>query len=305
MPSKSRTHGKLTTRYKKQHGLHHKHSNKYLKVYTPYLPVLLLVIAGIVTSFVILYNKHVGTSGNNISQNTLLQNINDVRSAYNEGSVALNPKLTQAAQAKAEDMASKNYWSHTSPSGKSPWDYIQSTGYQFVNAGENLAYGFDNSDAVVNSWANTSDKINLLNSNYNDVGIGIVHDSNFQGKGPETIIVALFATPYGKVFNAINTKVPNINTSTPFSNVSVAGPNSQSVAKLETYTIGNASWAMFVTGLIGGVALAVVLIRHGILIRKWATEGEKLIIHHPVIDICLVIVLLSTAYLQQTAGFIH
>jgi len=39
-------------------------------------------------------------------------------------------------------MLQNNYFDHYSPSGKSPWDFIDSTGYYFQYAGENLAMNF-------------------------------------------------------------------------------------------------------------------------------------------------------------------
>ena len=80
MATKKRT-GSITNRYKKQHGLHHKQSGKYLKVYWPYIPVLVMVIGGIFSSIYILINKpDTSISSNNISAPTLLSETNKLRS---------------------------------------------------------------------------------------------------------------------------------------------------------------------------------------------------------------------------------
>src|SRR3989344_3789576 len=46
---------------------------------------------------------------------------NEDRADNNVPSLVENKLLDQAAQLKAEDMAAKGYFAHTSPEGKSPW----------------------------------------------------------------------------------------------------------------------------------------------------------------------------------------
>jgi len=50
--------------------------------------------------------------------------------------------LEQAAQLKANDMAEKGYFAHTSPDGKTPWEWLKDVSYPFLAAGENLAVNF-------------------------------------------------------------------------------------------------------------------------------------------------------------------
>ncbi len=63
-----------------------------------------------------------------------------------------NSVLDQAAQARAEDMASKGYFSHTAPDGSLPWVWFDKFGYNYRYAGENLAVRFTDSNEVVNAW---------------------------------------------------------------------------------------------------------------------------------------------------------
>ena len=51
-------------------------------------------------------------------------------------------KTSIAAQAKADDMATKGYFAHTSPDGKNSWYWFKQAGYTFTYAGENLALDF-------------------------------------------------------------------------------------------------------------------------------------------------------------------
>ncbi len=64
---------------------------------------------------------------------------------YGEALLAVNPVLERAAQAKADDMAAKSYFSHNSPDGVTPWFWLNQAGYVFTYAGENLAANFSDS----------------------------------------------------------------------------------------------------------------------------------------------------------------
>ncbi|MCE7936597.1 CAP domain-containing protein [Candidatus Saccharibacteria bacterium CPR2] len=131
----------------------------------------------------------------NITQSGLLQYTNQERINNGLSSLNLNSQLNQAAQAKAQHMIANNYWAHVAPDGTTPWDFINSSGYVYVAAGENLAYGFDTSQGAVAGWMNSpSHRDNILNSTYVDVGFGIANGI-FQG-GENTVVVAMYGAPY-------------------------------------------------------------------------------------------------------------
>ena len=77
-----------------------------------------------------------------ISATKLLTLTNEERAKNNLPALLYNERLSQAAQAKGEDMFEKNYWSHYGPSGETPWEFILDAGYQYEYAGENLAKNF-------------------------------------------------------------------------------------------------------------------------------------------------------------------
>ena len=66
--------------------------------------------------------------------------------------VKISPLLSEAAQLKADDMAKKGYFAHTSPEGITPWYWLKKVGYEYIYAGENLAINFFESKEVVNAW---------------------------------------------------------------------------------------------------------------------------------------------------------
>lgn len=131
-----------------------------------------------------------------ISVDSLLASTNEARGANGVAGLALNARLEDAAQAKANDMVAENYWSHYSPNGSSPWTFIAAAGYQYQAAGENLAYGFDTATNTITAWLNSPEhRANLLNGRYRDVGFGIAASADFVGTGPETIVVAEYGQP--------------------------------------------------------------------------------------------------------------
>lgn len=301
MASKKKS-GNLTGRYKKQHGLHHKHGNQYLKVYWPYIPVAIVVFGGIIASLVILSTRGNTTTSNSITQASLLTTTNQIRESDSLQPLQQNSDLATAAQIKANDMAMKDYWSPTSPSGQTPWGIIQTTGYKFSTAGENLAYGFSNSQTLQNAWdASASHKANIVNSSYTSVGFGIAEAPDYMGTGPQTIVVAFYAAPVGETAS-VNTNNGGV---LPFTSASLVEPKSQTVARVETLTGNHSYLSVFIVGIVAGTALAIIVVRHGLVFRRWAFEGERLIIKHPIIDLCLVAVILGAASLNQTVGIIR
>lgn len=117
----------------------------------------------------------------------LLAATNAQREAAGLSPLKLDNTLSAAAAAKASDMFAHNYWAHNSPLGKTPWDFIISSGYQYTLAGENLAKNFQTSDGVVSAWMNSpTHKANIVKSGYKDVGFAIV---NGVLNGEETTLV--------------------------------------------------------------------------------------------------------------------
>ncbi|MEK7447530.1 MAG: CAP domain-containing protein, partial [Patescibacteria group bacterium] len=105
-----------------------------------------------------------------------------------------NPLLSQAAQEKLQDMFTKNYWDHTSPTGEKAWVFIDKTGYSYTVAGENLARGFVSADGMVDAWMDSpTHKKNILDKNFRETGIA-VGNGIINGKSA-TVAVQLFSKP--------------------------------------------------------------------------------------------------------------
>lgn len=273
---------------KKRAAEHHRHTKHYVKSYWPYLPMIAIIAGGLFMNVVLSRPASVLGSQINLTGSALLAATNQDRVDNKLGSLTSDTKLQQAAQTKANDMVSQNYWSHVTPSGKQPWAFISASGYQYQAAGENLAYGFTSADAALNAWMHSpSHRANILNSSYSQVGFGIAQSQNFVGKGPETVIVAMYALPADGTTNAPVTTVLT-NTSTPVSRL-------QSV---------DSAVQGLVVGIIGTLAIVLILIRHTIAWHKLLRRGETFVLKHPMLDASLVLIAVVAVTLQRTVGFI-
>lgn len=119
---------------------------------------------------------------------------NTERKVNSVGTLKEDALLDQAAQAKANDMAIKGYFAHVDPNGKTPWQWISASGYQYQYAGENLAVRFINSTDVVNAWmASPTHKANIVKPVYTQIGVGVA-EGMYDGQ-PATYVVQYFGTP--------------------------------------------------------------------------------------------------------------
>lgn len=118
---------------------------------------------------------------------TILNLTNQSRAASGAGAVEYDKELARVAYYKAKDMVEKNYFSHESPTYGSPFEMIRKFGISFKAAGENIA-GNKTADGAFYAWMGSEGhKANILNGNYNKIGVG-VYTSPVYGK----IFVQLF-----------------------------------------------------------------------------------------------------------------
>lgn len=140
-----------------------------------------------------------------ITKTSLVGFVNQSREQAGLAPLFENEKLNQAAHLKAENMAENQYFSHTSPTGISPWHWFSVAGYNYKYAGENLAIGFYESEEVYNAWlASPSHKSNLLNANYTEIGTAVLHGFD---ENNAVIVVQLFGAPAQKQISANNSAI--------------------------------------------------------------------------------------------------
>lgn len=106
----------------------------------------------------------------------------------------LDARLQKAALEKARDILENNYFSHISPSGTAPWDFIRNQGFKYLYAGENLALNYASPYELIDDFLKSpSHRENLLSPFFSEIGIAVVR-GNFNDK-PAIITVQLFAAP--------------------------------------------------------------------------------------------------------------
>ena len=108
--------------------------------------------------------------------------INQKRAAEGEQPLRINPRLQAAAESHSSECVELDYFAHVSPSGETPVERIQSTGYipspfDGYVLGENLAWGtyeLATPRAIVAAWiASPPHLANILESRYTETGIGV------------------------------------------------------------------------------------------------------------------------------------
>lgn len=235
-----------------------------------------------------------------MSRQQLLEETNAYRNSQKIGSLALNGKLNKAAQAKAQDMADRNYWSHTTPDGHAPWVFIEAYRYPYQKAGENLAYGFTTSQQVVAGWMNSeTHRDNMLDKNYRDIGFGFANNPNFDSNGPATIVVAMYGTT-----DPVTT--PVVSDTQGFSNLSnlATQPEPQAINKIQSFTGGSWPWSSYLIGFVVGAAAMFLVAKHTLALKRAVVEGEKFLITHPVLDVTLIALIVVGVLISQQIGVI-
>lgn len=325
--------------HRKRSGHHHRHSHDYLKAYWPYLPLVLILSASFLVNNLLGHvNRDVLGYATDMSIQSLADDTNQQRAGNGLGSLAINAALNQAAQAKANDMAARDYWSHNTPDGQTPWTFMTAAGYNYQTAGENLAYGFATAADTLTGWMNSpGHRANILNTSYREFGFGIINIPNYQGTGPETLVVAMYGSQPGASV-AASTPAPAPKTSnkpittpapaaqpaesapapTPIATSQPAAkeppkttvvkdtvePKQQRVTQLQLVSSNTPMNTLAVT-LLGLSACAFLVLRHGLAWRKVLVRGEAFLLHHPLLDISAVSLVSLSIVLSHTVGLIR
>ena len=136
----------------------------------------------------------IGASGvepsNEITAENVLRLMNDYRAS--EGLVPLHAeeRLDLAAADRMHHMEEESFWSHESPRGESPFQWLDRRAYHYRAAGENLAYGFETARLLVQSWMESSGhRANILSADYEDCGIAIIEGSTLGPSSGKSIVV--------------------------------------------------------------------------------------------------------------------
>lgn len=168
---------------------------KALHSSTLFFLTLFLVIVQVLIQVLPLSGIQILGYGANIAPNDVINLTNSKRQEVGLMPLEYSSLLSQAAQAKGQDMISKDYWAHVSPDGTQPWYFFTNAGYKYRFAGENLARDFSDPGSAIEAWmASPSHKENILSAKYQEIGVAVV-EGDLAGVDT-TLIVQLFGAPY-------------------------------------------------------------------------------------------------------------
>ena len=87
--------------------------------------------------------------------------------------LAVDARLTAAAQAHSADMVRRGFFAHESPDGRQVWDRASAAGYAYRKVAENIAAGQRTAEEVVRGWMGSpGHRANILDGDLTQLGVG-------------------------------------------------------------------------------------------------------------------------------------
>ena len=117
--------------------------------------------------------------------------MNRERVAHGLAPLDVNVRLEAAADDRIADMLDKRYFSHVSPDGIQPWNWVDQRGYNYREVGENLALGYRSADSIVDGWMHSpGHRANILGARFREVGVAVSQASPTDGyRGPTVVAI--------------------------------------------------------------------------------------------------------------------
>lgn len=109
----------------------------------------------------------------------MLQLVNQARVGAGVPPLTMNAILNASAQAHAQDMFDRHYYSHQNPEGLTSYERIIAQGYEPKMTAENIAKNQFSVVQVMESWLESpSHRANLLDADLEEVGFGLAFGEN-------------------------------------------------------------------------------------------------------------------------------
>lgn len=91
------------------------------------------------------------------------------------GPLTWNAPVAEVAEAHSQDMVDRDFFAHTNPDGRSPFQRLQDAGITYAAAAENIAYGYPTGAVVLDAWLDSpGHRANIENCNLTEHGVGLV-----------------------------------------------------------------------------------------------------------------------------------
>lgn len=112
-------------------------------------------------------------SSESAAANEVLKLVNDERAKVGCSPVTPNGPLRKLAEAFSAEMSTLDFFDHTDPDGKDPWDRAAGLGITDLG-GENIARGQTTPQDVMDAWmASPGHRANILNCDFQTLGVGV------------------------------------------------------------------------------------------------------------------------------------
>jgi uncharacterized protein YkwD len=148
--------------------------------------------------------QRVPATHTDITRDAVIAQMNRARREAGIGPLHEDIRLDAAAEDRMKDMEDLAYWAHVSPDGRAPFVWFKPHGYNFSNAGENLAAGFETAEVLMDSWMESpGHRDNILSPLYQDCGVAII-DGSTKGRATGKSIVVLFGRPLVELVEEIH-----------------------------------------------------------------------------------------------------
>lgn len=110
----------------------------------------------------------------NATEKAIGQLVNEERAKHGLSPVKLASDVSFVARTKSKDMHDRGYFDHNSPTYGSPFDMLTDFGLRYSAAGENIAAGYADAEAVMEGWMNSpGHRNNILNPDFKEIGVGV------------------------------------------------------------------------------------------------------------------------------------
>ncbi len=136
----------------------------------------------------------------------VLQLVNEVRAVGadcgSEGQfgpaepLSMDPVLRCSARLHSLDMFERDFFDHTNPDGLDPFDRMEEAGFSGSWMGENIAYGQQNPEEVMQAWIDSDGHCsNIMNENYTLLGVGYYPGADSWRDGKQHFWTQNFGAP--------------------------------------------------------------------------------------------------------------
>lgn len=139
-------------------------------------------------------------------EDDVLRIVNEVRATGadcgGEGSfgpaepLAMDPILRCSSRLHSLDMFERDFFDHDNPDGLDPFQRMEEAGFSGSYMGENIAYGQQNPEQVMEAWVDSDGHCsNIMNPNYTLIGVGYYPGAESRRDGKQHFWTQNFGAP--------------------------------------------------------------------------------------------------------------